>query len=150
MMSPLALIPHACVVVAPGKSIAVKAPPSAKRFDAAPSKKLSAEIRICLYLMFAPFIRDKENGGAEVHVNPALQVQRLKFLPVTMQVCPQCSAELKAGDPAGLCPACLLAGAIGSGFTSGDSETQTITADVQEPAAGDSFGPYRILKVLGE
>ncbi len=67
-----------------------------------------------------------------------------------MQVCPQCSAELKAGDPAGLCPACLLAGAIGSGFTSGDSETQTITADVHAPAAGDSFGPYRILRVLGE
>jgi hypothetical protein len=63
------------VLVAPGKSIAVKLGPSAKRFDAAPSKKPSAEIRICLYLMFAPFIRDKEKGSAELHVNRVLQVQ---------------------------------------------------------------------------
>jgi serine/threonine protein kinase/tetratricopeptide (TPR) repeat protein len=64
-----------------------------------------------------------------------------------MQVCPQCSAELKAGDPAGLCPACLLAGA---GFTSSEPGTQTATLHMPEPADGDSFGPYRILRLLGE
>src|SRR6266436_2223631 len=66
---------------------------------------------------------------------------------VTMQVCPQCSAELKAGDPAGLCPACLLAGA---GFTSSEPGIPTATLHMPEPAEGDSFGPYRILSLLGE
>lgn len=67
-----------------------------------------------------------------------------------MQMRPQCSAELKAGDPAGLCPACPIAGAMGSGFTFGDPDTQTITVDRREPAEQDSFGHYRILRVLGE
>jgi len=67
-----------------------------------------------------------------------------------MNVCPQCRAELKAGDPSGLCPACLLAAAMGSGITSGEPDTQTLTAYMLDPAAQDSFGPYRILRVLGE
>src|ERR1039457_4672406 len=65
-------------------------------------------------------------------------------------VCPQCSTELKPGDPAGLCPRCLLAAAIGSGVPYGESETQTVTAQKGEPAERDSFGPYRILRILGE
>jgi eukaryotic-like serine/threonine-protein kinase len=67
-----------------------------------------------------------------------------------MQVCPQCSAELKTGDPAGLCPVCLLAGAIGAGFTSSEPDAPTITIHTPEAAEGDSFGPYRILSLLGE
>ena len=65
-------------------------------------------------------------------------------------VCPQCSAELKPGDPAGLCPRCLLAAAIGSGVPYGESETQTVTTHMGEPAEGDSFGSYRILRIVGE
>ncbi len=65
-------------------------------------------------------------------------------------MCPQCSAELKAGDPAGLCPACLLAGAMGSGFTSGKPDRETVRAPIRERVERDSFGPYRILSVLGE
>src|SRR4051812_46243474 len=64
-----------------------------------------------------------------------------------MQVCPQCSAELRAGDPAGLCPACLLAAA---GFTSSQPDTPTETLHMPQPSEGDSFGRYRILSVLGE
>jgi eukaryotic-like serine/threonine-protein kinase len=67
-----------------------------------------------------------------------------------MKICSRCSAELKAGDPAGLCPECLLAGAMGSGFTFGDPDTRTTVIDTREPAEHDSFGPYRILRVLGE
>jgi serine/threonine protein kinase len=67
-----------------------------------------------------------------------------------MTVCPQCNAELKAADPAGLCPVCLLAGAVGSAFTFSEPETQTLNAQTQEAAAQDSFGPYRILTFLGE
>src|ERR1051326_1138962 len=65
-----------------------------------------------------------------------------------MAACPQCSAELKPGDPAGLCPGCLLAAAVGSGFRSEERETETATTDLQQ--THDSFGPYRILRVLGE
>src|SRR5579862_6931894 len=67
-----------------------------------------------------------------------------------MQVCPQCSAELNPGDAAGLCPLCLLAGAIGAGFTSSEPDAPTVTIRMAEAAAEDSFGPYRILRLLGE
>ncbi len=67
-----------------------------------------------------------------------------------MQVCPQCSAELKPGDPEGLCPLCLLAGAIGAGFASSEPDAPTATIHSPEAAVGDGFGPYRILRLLGE
>jgi serine/threonine protein kinase len=60
-----------------------------------------------------------------------------------------CNAEMMAEDPAGLCAACLLAGALVSGSTSGDTDTQTLTAQIHE-LVPDSFGPYRVLSVLGE
>lgn len=66
-----------------------------------------------------------------------------------MTVCPVCNAELKAGDPAGLCPACLLAGAIGSGSTSGQNGPQSAATSLAQPES-DFFGPYRVLRVLGE
>src|ERR1035438_5157359 len=65
-------------------------------------------------------------------------------------VCPQCHTELKPGDPAGLCPQCLLAAAVGSGWPSGESESQTSASHVSEPVDRDSFGSYRILRVLGQ
>ena len=65
-------------------------------------------------------------------------------------VCLQCNTELKPGDPAGLCPRCLFAAAVGCGLPSGESETQTSASQVSEPAEPDSFGPYRILRILGE
>ena len=67
-----------------------------------------------------------------------------------MTICPQCSTELRAGDPAGLCPVCLLAGAVGPGFTFREPETQTFDTPAEEAAEQDTFGPYRILTVLGE
>ena len=65
-------------------------------------------------------------------------------------VCPQCSAELKPGDPDGLCPVCLLAGAAGSGFIFAEPELETVTAHFSESPEPDSFGPYRILRMLGQ
>jgi serine/threonine protein kinase/tetratricopeptide (TPR) repeat protein len=67
-----------------------------------------------------------------------------------MKLCPQCSAELRIGDPAGLCPACLLAAAIGTGFTSSEPGTPTETVQMPELGERGTFGPYRILSVLGE
>jgi eukaryotic-like serine/threonine-protein kinase len=67
-----------------------------------------------------------------------------------MSLCPQCSAALKPGDPAGLCPACLLAGAMGTGVPSGETPTPTETPQIPEYTIQDRFGPYRILAVLGE
>jgi len=74
----------------------------------------------------------------------------VKSDPVVTMVCPQCSAELKTEDPAGLCPACLLAGVVGSGFTSSETDTETVITHTSEPIELDSFGPYRILRILGE
>src|ERR1035438_7053095 len=66
-----------------------------------------------------------------------------------MTVCPQCGAELQAGDPAGLCPKCLIQGAFDSSVGAGESGTQTI--DTAGAAAGDDdFGRYHILRTLGE
>ncbi len=66
-----------------------------------------------------------------------------------MPNCPQCGAELDSGDPAGLCPKCLILGAFESSVGAEDSETQTI--DTAAAAAGDDdFGRYQIVRPLGE
>ncbi len=57
--------------------------------------------------------------------------------------CPQCGEEVGSGDPAGLCPKCLIQGAFAS------SITQTIGITTAE-TADDDFGRYRILRPLGE
>jgi eukaryotic-like serine/threonine-protein kinase len=66
-----------------------------------------------------------------------------------MPNCPQCEAELVAGDPAGLCPNCLIQGAFDSSLGADDFETETI--DTVTAAAGDDdFGRYQIVRPLGE
>ena len=66
-----------------------------------------------------------------------------------MPNCPQCGAELGSGDPAGLCPKCLILGAFESSVGADESGTQTI--DTATAAAGDDdFGRYQILRPLGE
>jgi eukaryotic-like serine/threonine-protein kinase len=66
-----------------------------------------------------------------------------------MPNCPHCEAELGSGDPAGLCPNCLIHGAFDSSVGAGDFETETI--DTVTAAAGDDdFGRYQIVRPLGE
>jgi serine/threonine protein kinase len=66
-----------------------------------------------------------------------------------MPNCPQCGAELGSGDPAGLCPKCLILGAFDS--SAGAEECSTETLDSTSAAAGDDdFGRYRIVRSLGE
>ena len=66
-----------------------------------------------------------------------------------MPNCPQCGEELGSGDPAGLCPKCLILGAFDSSVGAEESGTQTI--DTSAAAAGDDdFGRYHILRLLGE
>src|SRR5229473_1168288 len=66
-----------------------------------------------------------------------------------MPKCPQCQAELGFGDPAGLCPQCLILGAFESSVGADESGTHTI--DTATSAAGDDdFGRYRVLSPLGE
>jgi serine/threonine protein kinase len=91
---------------------------------------------------------DRETG-ANSYRQARLPLQSENLWGEAMAVCPVCSADLKAGDPAGLCPACLLAGAIGASSTSGEADAQTETINMSAPEPG-SFGPYRILRVLGE
>ena len=66
-----------------------------------------------------------------------------------MPSCPQCGEELGSGDPAGLCPQCLIQGAFDSSL--GDMESRTQTIHTATATAGDDdFGRYRILRPLGE
>jgi eukaryotic-like serine/threonine-protein kinase len=63
--------------------------------------------------------------------------------------CPQCGTELDSGDPAGLCPKCLILGAFESSVGADEFRTQTIdTAGAR--AGDDDFGRYQILRPLGE
>ena len=65
-----------------------------------------------------------------------------------MPDCPRCGAELTSGDPEGLCPTCLIQGALGS---SGSDELGTETPGPAPGAAlDDDFGRYRIIESLGE
>jgi len=61
---------------------------------------------------------------------------------------------LDSGDPAGLCPKCLIQAAIGGAFDSSvgaDDGSRTPTLDTATSAAGDEdFGRYHILRPLGE
>jgi eukaryotic-like serine/threonine-protein kinase len=66
-----------------------------------------------------------------------------------MPQCPQCEAELGSSDPAGLCPKCLIQGALESSFGAEETGTQTIDTAATE-AGDDGFGRYHILRPLGE
>ena len=66
-----------------------------------------------------------------------------------MTNCPQCGEELDSGDPAGLCPRCLIQGAFDSSVGADESRTQTI--DTRTAATSDDdFGRYHILRPVGE
>jgi hypothetical protein len=66
-----------------------------------------------------------------------------------MPSCPQCGEQPGSGDPAGLCPKCLILGAFESSAGAEESGTQTI--DTAPAAAGDDdFGRYQIVRTLGE
>jgi serine/threonine protein kinase/tetratricopeptide (TPR) repeat protein len=67
-----------------------------------------------------------------------------------MTLCPQCGAELEAGDPAGMCPKCLIQGAFDTSLGAEDaSGTQTIDAGTAR-TGDDDFGRYQIIRPLGE
>jgi serine/threonine protein kinase/tetratricopeptide (TPR) repeat protein len=64
-----------------------------------------------------------------------------------MPNCPQCGEQLGSGDPAGLCPKCLILGAFDTGAEEpGTQTTSTATA----AAYDDDFGRYRIVRPIGE
>jgi serine/threonine protein kinase/tetratricopeptide (TPR) repeat protein len=66
-----------------------------------------------------------------------------------MPSCPHCEAELGSGDPAGLCPQCLIQGAFDSSF--GADTGKTRTADTPAATfADDDFGRYRVVRPLGQ
>jgi len=64
-----------------------------------------------------------------------------------MPNCPQCGQELGSGDPAGLCPQCLIQGAFDSSVGADESGTQTIAAGAD---TDDDFVRYHVLRPLGE
>ena len=66
-----------------------------------------------------------------------------------MPSCPQCGQELGSGDPAGLCPQCLIRGAFNSSIGADESGTETIEAGTSAHA-DDNFVRYHILRPLGE
>ncbi len=56
---------------------------------------------------------------------------------------------MRFGDPANLCPNCLIQGAFDTSLGVQESGTETISA-APAAAADDDFGRYRILRALGE
>jgi serine/threonine protein kinase len=66
-----------------------------------------------------------------------------------MPNCPQCREELDSGDPAGLCPKCLIQGAFDSSVAAEDFGTQTIDV-ARAPTGDDDFGRYQIVRPIGE
>jgi serine/threonine protein kinase/tetratricopeptide (TPR) repeat protein len=66
-----------------------------------------------------------------------------------MPTCPQCGEELRSGDPAELCPGCLILGALDSSAGGEESGTETIDTATGE-AGDDDFGRYRIIRPIGE
>ena len=56
---------------------------------------------------------------------------------------------MRSGDPAGLCPNCLIQGAFDTSLGVEESGTETIS-EAPAAAADDDFGRYKILRALGE
>src|SRR5688572_18572432 len=66
-----------------------------------------------------------------------------------MPNCSQCGTGSESGDPAGLCPKCLIQGVFDTSL--GAEQPGTETVDIATTAAGDSdFGRFQILRLLGE
>src|SRR5262245_44866753 len=65
-----------------------------------------------------------------------------------MNQCPKCGTAIDGRSPGGICPACLMAEALETELTTG-GEAASAAA---EPVAGfdDRFGPYRLVRLLGE
>ena len=93
-----------------------------------------------------PRIRNRGNEGysvwGEKHKIAAATL-------VQMPNCPQCEAELGSGDPAGLCPHCLIQGAFDSSVGAHEFRTQTTDA-ARAPTGDDDFGRYQIVRPIGE
>ena len=68
---------------------------------------------------------------------------------VQMPACPQCGETLISGNPAGLCPKCLILGAFESSVGADESETYTLEMG-KTVASDDDFGRYHILRLIGE
>ena len=66
-----------------------------------------------------------------------------------MANCPQCAQELGSGDPAGLCPQCLIRGAFDRSLGASESGIQTVVAAIAVDS-DDDFVRYHILRPLGE
>ena len=66
-----------------------------------------------------------------------------------MANCPQCEAELGSGDPAGLCPRCLIQGAFDSSVAADGFGAQTVNG-TSDPPRDDDFGRYQIVRPIGE
>src|SRR5579863_10665202 len=66
-----------------------------------------------------------------------------------MPSCPQCGQELDSGDPAGLCPQCLILGAFESSIGADESGTQTLQLSTAAES-DDDFVRYHIVRTLGE
>src|SRR5216110_3249760 len=64
-----------------------------------------------------------------------------------MPTCPQCGAELGSRDTAGLCPMCLIQGALGR---SPGADEFTTVGPPTTVARDQDFGRYRIIQPLGE
>src|SRR5689334_15630351 len=64
-----------------------------------------------------------------------------------MPSCPHCGEQLDSGNPAGLCPKCLILGAFES--TVGKDEPGTSAIDAA-PAGEDDFGRYHVVRLIGE
>ena len=72
--------------------------------------------------------------------------------------CPQCGAELAQEVAQGLCPKCLMKAGLGSRTEAGEAETLvppgfSASSPVQAhtpPEAGKTFGPYRLVRLLGQ
>ena len=72
-----------------------------------------------------------------------------------MTVCPQCGASIPPdATPGGLCPQCLLKLAlledIGEAPADPDTEPSSGTSDNGHASAGEQFGPYQTIRILGE
>src|ERR1035437_8112116 len=95
-----------------------------------------------------PHLPRIRNRGAEGYSRRRREAYNSCVNPAEMPNCPQCGAGLGSDDPAGLCPHCLIQGALGSSGT-GDFRAETV-GPAPAVARDEDFGRYRIIQLLAE
>ncbi len=108
-------------------------------------------------LVFAATGRPRQTGVPEPQEEPWRRAGRRSVPATALRLCPECGSALAADAPEGLCPQCLLKGAINSTRAAADSDPDGGTAAYAGPSTAPAvevlaalLPQLEILELIGQ